>query len=76
MNRMLMVAGLWLLGIASACGTPEENANIEAAEEMEETSGNERMMVQSEEAGSAGGGYLMAPNAEEDIEMQNEPYPE
>ncbi len=76
MNRMLVVAGLWLLGMASACGTPEEVANIEAAEDMEQTSGDERMMVQSEEGDSAGGGYLMSPNAEEDIEMQNEPYPE
>ena len=72
MNRMLVVAGLWLLGIASACGTPQGAANMEAEEEMEETSGDERMMVQSEE----GEGYLMPPNAEEDIEMQTEPYPE
>ena len=72
MDRILLVAGLWLLGIASACGTTQEAANMEAEEEMEETSGDERMMVQSEE----GGGYLMPPNAEEDIEMQTEPYPE
>ena len=76
MNRILVVAGLWLLGMACACGTPQEVANIEAAEDMEETAGNERMMVQSEEGGEAGGGYLMPPNAEEDVEMQNEPYPE
>jgi len=72
MSRMLVVAGLCFLGIASACGTPQGAANMEAEEEMEETSGNERMMVQSEE----GEGYLMSPNAEEDIEMQTEPYPQ
>jgi len=74
MSRMLMVGGLWFLGIASACGTPQENANIEAAEDMEESSGDERMMVQSEEGGS--GGYWMSPDAEEDVEMETEPYPE
>lgn len=76
MNRMLLVVGLCLLGMASACGTPEENANIEEAEAMEETAGNERTMIQAEEGGSAGEGYLMPPNAEEDVEMMNEPYPE
>jgi hypothetical protein len=34
------------------------------------------MMLQSEEGGSAAGGVLLPPNAEEDIEMQTEPYPE
>lgn len=72
MNRMLVVAGLWLLGIVSACGTSQEAANMEAEEQMEQTSGDERMMVQSEERG----GPLMAPNAEEDVEMQTEPYPQ
>ena len=47
MNRMLVVAGLLLFGIASACGTPEEVANIEAAEDAEWTMGNERAVVQS-----------------------------
>lgn len=75
MNRMLVVAGLLLFGIASACGTPEEVANIEAAEDAEWTMGNERAVVQSEEGGEVGG-YLASPNAEEDIEMANEPYPE
>ena len=72
MSRMLVVAGLWLLGIASACGTPQGATNMEVEEAMEETSGNERMMVESEE----GEGYLMSPNAQEDVEMETEPYPE
>lgn len=75
MNRMLMLAGLLLCGMLSACGTPEEVANIEAAEDAEWSAGNERAMVQSEEGGEVGG-YLASPNAEEDIEMANEPYPE
>ena len=45
MSRMLVVAGLCFLGIASACGTPQGAANMEAEEEMEETSGNDRMMA-------------------------------
>jgi len=74
MNRILIVAGLLLLGVASACGTPEEVADMEAAEDMEWTAGNERSVVQSEQGGSEG--ILLAPNTEETVEMQNEPYPE
>lgn len=76
MNRILLVLGLCLLGTVFACGTPEEVANIEAAEDMEFTAGNEREMIQSEEGGRAGGGYLMPTNAEEDVELQTEQYPE
>lgn len=75
MNRILLVVvSSLLLGLAAACGTPEEVAEMEAAEDMEWTAGNERSVLQSEEGGS--GGVLLAPNAEETVEMQNEPYPE
>ena len=47
MNRILVVTGLLLLGLVAACGTPEEVANIEAAEDAEWTVGNERSVVQS-----------------------------
>ena len=69
MNRVLMVAGLLLLGSACAGGSPEEVENMEMAEDMEQTVGDERMMIGSEDG-------MMAPNAEEDFEMESEPYPE
>jgi hypothetical protein len=46
---------------------------MEMAEDMEQTAGDERAMIGSE-AGEVDG--MMAPNAEEDIEMETEPYPE
>ncbi len=73
MNRVLMVAGLLLLGSACAGGSPEEVENMDMAEDMEETAGDERMMIGSEDGAVDG---MMAPNAEEDFEMESEPYPE
>jgi len=73
MNRILIAAGLLLLGSACAGGTPEEAARIEADEDMEETVGDERMMIGSEGRGVDG---MMDPNAMEDVEMANEEYPE
>jgi len=73
MNRILMIAGLLLLGSACAGGSPEEVEDMEMAEDMEQTAGDERMMMGSE-AGEVDG--MMAPNAEEDFEMESEPYPE
>ena len=73
MMRISMIAGLlFLLGACNA--TPEEQARMEASEDMEETVGNERTMVQAEDGG--GEGMYYPPNAEEDVEMQSEPYPE
>ena len=46
---------------------------MEMAEDMEQTAGDEREMIGSE-AGEVDG--MMAPNAEEDVEMETEPYPE
>ena len=70
MTRIFVVAGLLLLGSACATGSPGE---VERAEEMEQTVGDERAMI-----GSEGGEVdaMMAPNAEEDIAMETEPYPE
>jgi hypothetical protein len=73
MNRIVLVAGLLLLGIACAGGSPEEVQQMEMAEDMEQTAGDEREMMGSE-AGEVDG--MMAPNAEEDVEMETEPYPE
>ncbi|MGB5364839.1 MAG: hypothetical protein WBM75_04480 [Polyangiales bacterium] len=73
MGRILLVAGLLLLGIACAGGSPEEVEQMEMAEDMEQTAGDEREMMGSE-AGEVDG--MMAPNAEEDFEMETEPYPE
>ena len=73
MNRILVVSGLLLLGSACAGGSPEEVEQMEMAEDMEQTAGDEREMIGSE-AGEVDG--MMAPNAEEDLEMETEPYPE
>jgi hypothetical protein len=73
MDRILVVAGLLLLGSACAGGTPEEVEQMEMSEEMEQTAGDERAMIGSE-AGEVDG--MMAPNAEEDIETETEQYPE
>ena len=73
MNRILVVAGLLLLGSACAGGTPEEVEEMEMAEDMEQTAGDERAMIGSEGRGVDG---MMDPNAMEDVEMANEEYPE
>lgn len=73
MNRILLVAGLLILGSACAGGSPEEVEQMEMAEDMEQTAGDERAMIGSEGENMDG---LMAPNAEEDIEMETEQYPE
>ncbi|MBT8468246.1 MAG: hypothetical protein KJN97_05805 [Deltaproteobacteria bacterium] len=73
MNRILMIAGLLILGSACAGGSPGEVEEMEMAEDMEQTAGDERTMI-GEEDGMADG--MMAPNAEEDFEMESEPYPE
>ena len=51
----------------------EEVARIEADEDMEETVGDERMMIGFEGRNVDG---MMDPNAMEDVEMANEEYPE
>jgi hypothetical protein len=73
MNRILIAAALFLLGSACAGGTPEEAAQIEADEDMEQTVGDERAMIGSEGRNVDG---MMDPNAMEDVEMANEEYPE
>ena len=73
MNRILLMAGLLILGSACAGGSPEEVEQMEMAEDMEQTAGDERAMIGSEDDNMDG---LMAPNAEEDIEMETEQYPE
>jgi|GEM_PF-1562385 len=73
MNRFFVTVGLLLLGVASACGTPEQVQRMEMAEDMEQTMGNERAAAAAETDGMDG---FMGPNAEEQIEMQTEPYPE
>jgi hypothetical protein len=73
MKHILVIAGLLLLGSACAGGSPEEAERMETAEDMEQTAGDERMMMGAE-AGEVDG--MMAPNAEEDVEMESEPYPE
>jgi hypothetical protein len=73
MTRISMTAGLLLL-LGACNATPEEQARMEWSEDMEETVGNERTMVQAEDGG--GEGVYYPPNAEEDVEMQSEPYPE
>lgn len=70
MNRIFVVAGLLFLGSACATGSPGE---IERAEEMEQTAGDERAMMGAE-SGEVDG--MMSPYAEEDVEMETEPYPE
>ena len=73
MNRIVLVAGSLLLGSACAGSSPEEVEQMEMAEDMEETAGYEREIMGSE-AGEVDG--MMAPNVEEDVEMETEPYPE
>ena len=73
MNRILLVVGLLILGSACAGGSPEEVEQMEMAEDMEQTAGDERAMIGSEGENMDG---MMAPNAEEDIEMETEQYPE
>ena len=70
MNRFFVVAGLLLLGSACATGSPGE---VERTEEMEQTAGDERAMMGAE-SGEVDG--MMSPYAEEDVEMETEPYPE
>jgi hypothetical protein len=70
---MIRVAGFLFLGSACAGGSPEEVEQMERSEDMEQTAGDERAMIGSE-TGEVDG--MMAPNAEEDIEMETEPYPE
>ena len=76
MIRVASVMGLVLL--VGACGTPEEVAAMEASENAEETMGDERSFVEAEEGGDleGGGGVFMPANAEEDVAMETEPYPE
>ena len=69
MNRILMVVGSLLLGSACAGGSPGEVEEME----MEQTAGDEREMVGAE-SGEVDG--MMSPYAEEDVEMETEPYPE
>jgi len=73
MNRFTVVAVVLLLGSACTGGSPEEVARIEAAEDMEETVGDEAAMVGSNPDDMEG---LVPPNSEETIEMESEPYPE
>jgi hypothetical protein len=73
MNRIVAVGGFLLLVGACASGTPEEVEQMEAAEDVEQTVGDERAMVGGE-PGEMGG--FMPPDAEEDVEMETEPYPE
>ena len=73
MNRISMIAGLLLVGSACAGGSPEEVERMERAEDMEQTAGDERMMMGAE-AGEVDG--MMSPYGEEDVEMETEPYPE
>jgi len=73
MNRLFGAAGLLLLGFASACGTPEQVQRMEMQEDMEQTMGNERAAAAVEGDGMDG---YMGPNAEEQVEMQTEPYPD
>lgn len=68
-----IVAGLLFLGSACAGGSPEQTAEMESAEEMEQTVGDEREMVGTNPGDMEG---WMPPNAEEDVEMETEPYPE
>ena len=69
MNRIFVVAGLLLLGTACAGSSPGEAEQVE----MEETAGDERAMMGAE-AGEVDG--MMSPYAEEDVQMETEPYPE
>ncbi|MGB8332196.1 MAG: hypothetical protein WCE62_18880 [Polyangiales bacterium] len=73
MNHFAVALGLFLLAVASACGTPEQVQRMEMQEDMEQTMGNERSAAAAEGDGMDG---FMGPNAEEQIEMQTEPYPE
>jgi len=73
MIRIFVVAGVLFLGAACAAGTPDEAERTEMSEDMEQTAGDERAM---EMADAEEGDALVAPNAEEDVAMETEPYRE
>ncbi len=73
MNQMFLAAGLSIVGAVSACGTPQQVQRMEEEEDMEQTMGNERSAAAMDGEGTDG---FMGPNAEEQVEMQTEPYPE
>ncbi|MGD8608537.1 MAG: hypothetical protein PVH21_14665 [Myxococcales bacterium] len=74
MNRIMgIMAGLSLMGSACAAGSPGEATEMESAEQMEQTEGDERSMEGTNPGEMEG---WMPPNAEEDVEMETEPYPE
>lgn len=77
MRRIVgIVAGLLLIGSACAGSSPGEGgeaAQMERAEQIEQTEGDERAMVGTNPGDMEG---WMPPNAEEDVEMETEPYPQ
>jgi len=73
MSRIFIVAWWLMLGTVLACGTPEQVQRMEQEEDMEQTMGNERSAAAMDGEGTDG---FMGPNAEEQVEMQTEPYPE
>jgi hypothetical protein len=74
MNRIVgIVAGVLFLGSACAGSSSEGAAEIERSEEMEQTAGDERALVGTNPGEMEG---WMPPNAEEDVVMETEPYPE
>jgi hypothetical protein len=79
MHRLSQIIVGWLL-LGSACatgnaGSPNEaaEAEMEQAQQLEQTEGDERAMVGTNPGEMEG---WMPPNAEEDEEMESEPYPE
>ena len=77
MNRIVgIMVGSLIMGSACAGSSPGEAgeaAQVEKAEQIEQTEGDERAMVGTNPGEMEG---WMPPNAEEDVEMETEPYPE
>ena len=77
MNRIMgIIGGLLLMGSACAGSSPGEageGTEVQSAEQIEQTEGDERSMEGTNPGEMEG---WMPPNAEEDVEMETEPYPE
>jgi len=74
MNRMTLLAALIAFSLSGACASnPEGPQNIEAAEDMEESAGDEAALMGDNPSDMEGWG---TPGGEVEAEMEAEPYPE
>ena len=74
MNRMTLLAALIAFSLSAACaGNPEGEQNIEAAEDLEESTGDEAALIGDNPNDMEG---WDTPGGEIEAEMEAEPYPD